>query len=163
MATPQALPDNFRHLVRIVNTDLDGRKPLAVALAKIRGVGIPLGYAIARLAHIDPNHRVGTLTDAQVKKLDDIVRNPAAAGVPVWQLNHRKDIFTGQDKHLVGADLQFATEQDIKLMKDIKSYKGVRHMLGAPVRGQRTRSHFRKNKGKVSLGVRVTAKKTGTG
>jgi ribosomal protein S13 len=48
-------------------------------------------------------------------------------------------------------------------MKKIKCYKGVRHMLGQPVRGQRTRSHFRANKGKASLGVRLSsgAKKGG--
>jgi small subunit ribosomal protein S13 len=162
MPAPAPVPDNFRHLVRIANTDLDGRKQVPVALAKIKGVGIPLGYAISRLAGIDPLRRTGQLTDAEVKKLDETVRNLPASGLPAWLLNHRKDIFTGKDRHLVGADLQFALEQDIRLMKDIKSYKGIRHMLGAPVRGQRTRSHFRKNKGKVKLGVIVTTKKTGT-
>ena len=58
-------------------------------------------------------------------------------------VNRRKDIETGEDRHLVGVDLKFMQEQDIKRMIKIKSYKGVRHMFGLPVRGQRTRSSFR--------------------
>jgi len=54
---------------------------------------------------------------------------------------------------LVG-DLKFTKENDIKLLKKVKSYRGMRHALGLPVRGQRTKSNFRRNKGKASLGVK---------
>ena len=54
---------------------------------------------------------------------------------------------------MTGTTLSFTQDNDIKMMKKIKSYKGVRHILGQPVRGQRTKSNFRKNKGKV-LGVK---------
>ena len=49
--------------------------------------------------------------------------------------------------------MSFTQDNDIKMLKKIKSYKGIRHSLGLPVRGQRTRSNFRKNKGKV-MGVK---------
>ena len=49
--------------------------------------------------------------------------------------------------------MAFTQDNDIKMMKKMRSYKGIRHSLGLPVRGQRTKSNFRKNKGKV-LGVR---------
>ena len=68
-------------------------------------------------------------------------------------VNRRNDYDTGQNKHLLTGDLQFTVENDIKMMKKMKCYKGVRHILGQPVRGQRTRSNFRRNKGKV-MGVR---------
>jgi small subunit ribosomal protein S13 len=55
--------------------------------------------------------------------------------------------------HLITTELDLTIDNDLKRMKKVKSYKGVRHMLGQPVRGQRTKSNFRKNKGKVSLGV----------
>ena len=55
--------------------------------------------------------------------------------------------------HLINTDLDLSKDGDIKRMKKVKSYKGLRHTWGLPVRGQRTRSNFRKNKGKVSLGV----------
>jgi len=50
--------------------------------------------------------------------------------------------------HLVTSELDFAKSNDIRLLKKIKAYRGVRHMYGLPVRGQRTRSNFRRNKGK---------------
>jgi small subunit ribosomal protein S13 len=68
-------------------------------------------------------------------------------------VNRRYDYETGQNKHLLSGDLQYTIENDIKMMKKMKCYKGVRHILGQPVRGQRTRSNFRRNKGKV-MGVK---------
>ena len=50
-------------------------------------------------------------------------------------------------------DLDFTVDNDLKRMKMIKCYRGMRHAFGLPVRGQRTKSNFRKNKGKASLGV----------
>jgi small subunit ribosomal protein S13 len=50
--------------------------------------------------------------------------------------------------------LKFAKENDVKMMKKIKSYRGLRHQWSLPVRGQRTKSNFRRNKGKGSLGVK---------
>ena len=68
-------------------------------------------------------------------------------------MNRRKDLETGQDMHIITTDWDLTIDNDIKKMKKIRSYKGVRHMIGQPVRGQRTKSNFRKNKGKLSLGV----------
>ena len=68
-------------------------------------------------------------------------------------LNRRKNYDDGKDYHIIGGNLSFAEDNDLKRMKKTRSYKGVRHGLGLPVRGQKTRSNFRKNKGKVSLGV----------
>ena len=53
---------------------------------------------------------------------------------------------------MIGTNVDFFEENDVKMMKKIKSYKGIRHSLGQPVRGQRTKSNFRRNKGKV-MGV----------
>ena len=65
--------------------------------------------------------------------------------------NRRLDIETGKTSHLYGADLEITKEFDIKRLKKIKSYKGIRHSFRLPVRGQRTKSHFRtrENKSKV--------------
>jgi small subunit ribosomal protein S13 len=122
-------------------------------LARVKGVGINLAHAACRVANVPVEKKAGTLSDTEVKRIDEILKNPAAAGIPAWLLNRRKDPETGQQRHVLSGDLQFAVENDIKIMKKIKCYKGVRHMLGQPVRGQRTRSNFRKNKGKV-LGVK---------
>ena len=95
------------------------------------------------------------VNDDEIKKINDVIVNPKDYKVPSWMLNRRKDLETGQDRHLISADLTFSTDNDIKMQKMIRSYKGVRHILGQPVRGQRTKSNFRKNKGKVHLGVKT--------
>lgn len=149
-------PENLKYLVRIVDTDLNGKKTILYELAKIKGVGVSFANALCILSNIDSQQRVGTLTEAQIKKLDEIIQHPLTAGIPPWLFNRSKDVETGENKHLVTSELQFAIDNDIKLMKKIKCYKGIRHILGQPVRGQRTRSKFRKNKGNV-LGVKVAS------
>jgi len=151
---------DFKHLVRIANTDLKGQKAVVYALKDIRGVGVPLAVAICHLTKIDGFSKIGNLTDDHVKKLDEAVKDPLKLGVPTWMLNRQKDLETGLDKHVITNELIFNKENDIKLMKRTKSYKGVRHSQNAPVRGQRTRSNFRLNKGKV-MGVKTSGKKAG--
>ncbi|MDO8517486.1 MAG: 30S ribosomal protein S13, partial [Nanoarchaeota archaeon] len=70
-------------------------------------------------------------------------------------VNRRKDYESGENKHLYGADLDLQKEFDIKKLKKMRAYKGIRHQLGQPVRGQRTKSHFRKEKKrKGAVGVK---------
>lgn len=154
----QETKDDFKYFVRIVNTDLDGNKQIANALKKIKGIGFMFANTICNLAGVDKRLKTGYLKDSEVKKLDEVLNNLSNYNVPSWILNRRRDYGDGKDHHLITGDLSFAEENDIKKMKRIRSYRGVRHGRGLPVRGQRTKSNFRKNKGKVSLGV---AKKQG--
>ncbi len=140
---------NFRYIVRIANTDLDGKRQLIMGLQKIKGVSFMMANAYCALANLNSTRRVGDLPEEEVQKLDSLIKNKTPL-VPKWLLNRRKDIETGEDMHLVGADLTFSHENDIRQLKKIKCYRGIRHIQGAPVRGQRTRSNFRKNKGKVA-------------
>lgn len=142
-------------MVRIANTDLDGNKPLYSALTKIHGVGFIFSNAVCKLTEVDKFTKVGYLSDAAINKIDEIVKDPKKYEVPEWLFNRRKDPEDGVSKHLITSNLKFIKENDIKMMKKIRSYKGIRHGLGLPVRGQRTRSNFRKNKGKVHLGVKI--------
>jgi len=143
----------YRHLVRVANTDLEGNKQLKQALLKIKGVGFMLANAICQVSGIDKKMKAGNLTDAQAEKLTNIINNPLSHKIPDWLVNRRKDPETGENKHIITGDLDFIQSNDVKLMKKTKSYKGLRHQWGLPVRGQKTRSNFRRNKGKVSLGV----------
>jgi len=149
--------EDFRHFVRIANTDLNGAKPIISSLRQIKGVSFMFSNLICHLANINKQKRTGDLNDEEIKKINDIVNNPLKFNAPSWMLNRRKDFETGEDKHLISADLTFTQDNDIKIMKKIKSYKGVRHILEQPVRGQRTKSNFRRNKGKVHLGVKKKA------
>jgi len=146
--------DDFKYFVRITNTDLDGNKQIAHALKKIKGVSFMFSNMICNLADVDKTAKTGYLKDEEVKKLDDVLNNPLKYNVPSWMLNRRKNYEDGKDYHIVTGNLSFAEETDVKRMKKIRSYRGVRHGIGLPVRGQRTKSNFRKNKGKASLGVK---------
>lgn len=145
---------DFKYFVRIANTDLDGKKSIGLALRKIKGVGIRLANVVCALSGVDRTKKAGTLDDSEIKKLNDVVSDPLKYNAPVWMVNRRKDITDGTDKHLITSDLIFTKENDIKSMKKMKSYKGVRHAVGLTVRGQRTKANFRRNKGKLSLGVK---------
>ena len=145
----------FRHLVRIANTDVKGEKSILYALQKIKGIGVMYGNMVCINAGVDKTKKAGELTDAEIKALEHSIANPKA---PEWMLNRRKDMETGEDKHLIGSDLIFTIDGDIKEMKKMRSYKGVRHMYRLPLRGQRTKSNFRRNKGKVQSVKRKKAK-----
>ncbi len=145
--------DNFRYFVRIANTDLDGNKSIGLALRKIKGVNFMFSNLICNLAGVDKTAKTGYLNDEPIKKIDDVLNNPLKYNAPSWMLNRRKNYEDGKDNHLFTGNLSFAEENDVKRMKKIRSYRGVRHGKGLPVRGQRTKSNFRKNKGKASLGV----------
>jgi small subunit ribosomal protein S13 len=144
---------DFRHIVRVLNTDLKGEKKVLMALQKIRGINYMFSNFICFSSKVDPRTITGKLTAEQITKLEDVMRNPAKYNCPSWMMNRRKDFETGQDMHLLTTDWDLTIDNDIKKMKKIRSYRGVRHMIGQPVRGQRTKSNFRKNKGKLSLGV----------
>ena len=145
----------------MADTDLDGARQIGSALRKIKGVSFMFSNMVCTIAKIDKRKRAGDLSEQETKKMEEIINNPIKFGAPIWMLNRRKDFETGEDRHVIASDLAFIKDTDIKIMKKIKSYKGVRHIMDQPVRGQRTKSHFRKNKGKVHLGVKKnpTAKK----
>ena len=158
----QAQPGkDFKHLVRIMNTDIKGEKHILISLTKIKGIGIMFANAICRKAKVSIFKQAGYLTSEEVAALEKVIKNPIAAGLPLWMLNRRNDYESGDDKHLLTGDLLFTHEVDIKRMKKTKSYKGLRHQWGLTVRGQRTGSNFRKNKGKGSLGVKKKKVKSG--
>lgn len=138
---------NLKQLVRIANVDLPGNKQIRWALTHIKGVGINFADVVCTLAGIDRNFKTGALNESQVKKLSEIITRPS--GIPVWMYNHRREFESNEDKHLILASLSFTQDNDLKRLKKIKTLRGVRHIKGLPVRGQRTRSNFRKSKGKV--------------
>lgn len=145
---------DFRYIVRVANTDLDGSKPLYHALTKIKGVSVMLANAACSITGVDRNQKTGNMPEVDIKKLDAFFADPIGQGCPIWLCNRQGDMDTGVDKHLIGADLTFQKGNDIKLMRKIKSYKGLRHAVGLTVRGQKTKNNFRKKKGKTTLGVK---------
>jgi len=136
--------EGIRGIVRIGEVDVEGDKKIRNALLKVKGIGKSLSKAIPIAAGLDPEAMIGSLNDEQIKKLEDVMRNLEKYGIPYHMFNRRFDPRTGEHKHLIGSELKLAVKFDVDLMKKIRCYKGIRHELGLPVRGQRTRSSFRK-------------------
>lgn len=145
------MPEEFRHIIRIANTDLDGSLKVAHALTGIKGIGVRLANVIVEKAGLDPEARLGFLSDANVDKIEDIIEKPTKYGLPGWLLNRQKDVETGKDRHLMGPDIVLQVKTDIDKMKTIKSWSGFRHAYGLKVRGQRTKTTARSKK---ALGVK---------
>lgn len=148
---PKRGPD-FKYIVRIANTDVNGEKSLIHGLTTVKGIGLHMSTMVADLAGLDRMMKIGDLKDDQIEKIKDILDKLNKLG-PKWMLNHRKDYETGADLHLIGIDIDTRLREEINIMKKIRSYKGVRHEAGLPVRGQRTRAH-----GRVGLAMGVSRK-----
>jgi len=145
------MPEEFKHIVRIAGKDLAGNKSVHLALTDLKGVGFAFARAVAWAAGVDPSAKLGTLSREQVERLEDVLRRPKEYGIPSWMLNRRKDYETGEDLHLLGADVDMAIRADIGRERRIRSRRGIRHELGLPVRGQRTRTTGRKG---MTVGVK---------
>jgi len=117
---------------------------MIVGLTQIRGVGYMFANTILNVLKINPNQRIGYLSPEQVNSIESIIKNPSASNFPSWFLNRRKDVETGEDKHLLTSDIAFTVRNDIEREKTSGSWRGIRHMFGLKVRGQRTRCTGRK-------------------
>ncbi|MDD2614037.1 MAG: 30S ribosomal protein S13 [Methanosarcina sp.] len=135
--------EELRHLVRIMNTDLQGAKPVQYALTGLPGIGRRTAILIAKAAGVDPIATLGYLPDEEVAKLDDAVEQFEEI-VPSWMLNRQKDPATGQDKHLLGTDIILTFREDINNLKKVRAYRGLRHERGLKVRGQKTKATGRR-------------------
>ena len=138
-------------LIRILSTDIPGSRKIDVGLTKIKGISWSFANGVCKILGIDKKRIVSSLTKEEIEKISNFLKNPE--GIPEFLLNRRKDLETGKTSHLLGTDLDMQKEFDIKRLKKIRSYRGLRHALGQPVRGQRTRSHFRKAGKKKAVGV----------
>lgn len=129
----------FKHIVRIADTDLDGNKPLVHALTGIKGIGLRMARAITNHLGLNAREKLGNLSDEEIEKLKKFIEENIE-NLPSWMLNRRKDLYTGKDLHLLGKDVDLAKKLDIERLIKIRAYRGIRHARGYKVRGQRTRS-----------------------
>lgn len=146
----------FRQIVRLLETDVDGDLPLIYGLAEVKGIGVNFALAICNVLGLNPRERLGYVSEDVIRKIEDVVNNPAKYRIPMWMYNRRKDYQSGEDVHVVGSHLLFLVKEDIEREKRVKSWRGIRHALGLKVRGQRTRTTGR-------LGATVGVKKRKAG
>ena len=151
------MSQEYRYILRIMGTDVQGTLKTVYALTNIKGINLSLSNAILKKAGVNPDLRVGLLSESEIDRIEEIIKEPNRFGLPSWLFNRRKDAETGKDTHLLSANLVLRTKMDIDQAKEIRSWRGYRHAYSLKVRGQRTKTTGRAGK---SLGVK---KKTAQG
>ena len=140
----------YYSIVRILQTDIPGNKKLLVGLTYIKGVGWAISNALCKIMNLNPDKKIADLDKEEIAQIEEFLKNPK---LPKFLLNRRNDFETGEDKHVLTTRLDITKEFDIRRLKKIRSYRGWRHATGQPVRGQKTRSHFRTKGKKRAVGV----------
>jgi len=148
------MSQEYRHILRIMGTDVQGTLKTVYALTNVKGISLSLANGILKKAGLNPDVRVGLLTETEIDKIEEIIKDPAKHGLPSWLFNKRKNSEAGKDLHLISADLALGTKMDIDQAKEIRSWRGYRHAYSLKVRGQRTKTTGRAGK---ALGVKKKA------
>ena len=154
----------YENLIRILGNDIPGEKKTLIGLTQIRGIGYMFANAMLQILKINPDSRIGTLSEEQVSSIEKMIQDPKSQNFPIWFLNRQKDIETGDDMHLVTSDIAFQIRNDVEREKGVFSWRGYRHMYGLKVRGQRTRCTGRKGGAVgVAKGGKVLPERGGAG
>jgi len=112
-------------VARIAGVDLPRRKRIDIALTYIYGIGRTSALEIVEKAGVDGSIKSDELAEAQIRKIREVIEND----------------------YKVEGDLRRQRQMDIKRLKDLGCYRGIRHRRGLPVRGQRTRTNARTRRG----------------
>lgn len=124
-------------MARISGVTIPNEKQVQIALTYVYGIGPKFAADILAKTKIEPTVRVKDLTDDEVGRISEVIAN----------------------NYTVEGELQRIVTGNIKRLKDISSYRGIRHKNNLPSRGQRTKTNARTRRGKKST-VGGTAKKT---
>lgn len=128
-------------MARIAGINIPNEKKILFALTYIYGIGLSSSEKILKDSQVDKDKRVKELNEIEIEKI-------------------RKVISTN---YKVEGDLKLEISQNVKRLKEINSYRGLRHIKGLPVRGQRTKTNARTKRGKkitVGSGRKPAAQKT---
>ena len=114
-------------MARIAGVNIPSQKKLGVALTYVYGVGKKISIDVCEKANVDSNARVNDLSESEIKNISDVIAS----------------------SFLVEGDLRREVSGNIKRLKDLGTYRGVRHRKNLPCRGQRTHTNARTKKGKA--------------
>lgn len=128
-------------MARIAGVNIPDNKQIEYSLAYIKGVGLPLARKICQHAGVKGGTKVADLTEKDLEKIREVI----------------------DKNYKVEGDLKMEITQNIKRLKEINTYRGLRHAKNLPVRGQRTRTNARTKRGKrvtIGSGRKKAAEKT---
>ena len=138
--------DDFNHILRVLNTNVDGRHKVPYAITKIRGVGRRFANLICKRAGVDIHKRAGELTEQEIEDIKTVIDSPRSFNIPDWFLNRQKDRKEGKMIQLVSNHLDTKLREDFERMKKIRLHRGLRHYWQLRVRGQHTKTTGRRGK-----------------
>ncbi|KAA1135761.1 hypothetical protein PGTUg99_021134 [Puccinia graminis f. sp. tritici] len=145
LVVPEA-HQQFQHILRLLNTNVDGRIKIMFALTQIRGVGRRLANVACKKADVDLNKRAGELNPDELERIVTIIQNPAQFKIPAWFLNRQRDIVDGKSYQVLSNGLDSKLREDLERLKKIRAHRGLRHYWGLRVRGQHTKTTGRRGK-----------------
>merc|ERR1712182_66352 len=131
---------NFQHILRMCNTNVDGRQKVMFALTAIKGIGRRFSNIICKKCDIDMNKRAGELTTDEINKVVAVISNPLQFKIPSWMLNRQRDVKDGKTSQKYANFLDQALREDMERMKRCRLHRGLRHYWGIRVRGQHTKT-----------------------
>ncbi|KAM1042024.1 hypothetical protein FF1_031180 [Malus domestica] len=138
--------EEFQHILRVLNTNVDGKQKIMFALTSIKGIGRRFANIVCKKADVDMNKRAGELSAAELDTLMTIVANPRQFKIPDWFLNRKKDYKDGRYSQVVSNALDMKLRDDLERLKKIRNHRGLRHYWGLRVRGQHTKTTGRRGK-----------------
>jgi small subunit ribosomal protein S13 len=124
--------------MRFLGVNIPDNKRVEIALSYIYGIGISLARRIVNVAKIDPRKRVKDLNSQELNQLKDSI----------------------EKNYKIEGELRQLIKQNINRLKEIASYRGLRHLRRLPVRGQRTKTNSRTVRGNVRRTVGSGKRKT---
>merc|ERR1719216_221859 len=140
----------FQYLLRMMNTNINGKHKVGYALRVIKGIGRRFAILCCKIAQIDINRRAGDLTEEEINKISDIFAKPTDYGIPKWFLNRQRCIKDGSWSQIYSNMVDTRLREDLERMKKVRNHRGLRHFWNLKVKGQKTKSTGRTGK---TLGV----------
>ncbi|CED84259.1 40s ribosomal protein s18 [Phaffia rhodozyma] len=136
----------FQHILRLLNTNVDGRRKIMYALTEIKGVGRRYANIVCKKADVDLKKRAGELNSDELERIVTIMQNPAQFKIPAWFVNRQRDVTDGKDMHVVSNGIDQKMREDLERLKKIRSHRGLRHLWQLRVKGQHTKTTGRRGK-----------------
>jgi len=137
---------NFQFILRLLNTNVDGKQKIMYALTKIKGVGRRFSNLVCKKADVNMNKRAGELTTEELERIVTILQDPLPFKIPTWFLNRQRDIIDGKNTQVLANSMDNKLREDLERLKKIRAHRGLRHYWGLRVRGQHSKTTGRRGR-----------------
>lgn len=117
--------EEFQHILRVLNTNVDGKEKVMYAMTSIRGIGRRFANIVCKKAEVDMTKRAGEMSAQELEQLMVIVSNPRTFKVPDWFLNRRRDFRDGKTGQIVSSSVDSKLREDFERLKKIRCAMGI--------------------------------------